>query len=1338
LNYYSIRSILLLLPGPLISGIAIYFALSEFSVPFRITISASILIPVLTLGLANYYRTYGNNEVDERSHNVVGENTQKNNPLSNIIFIGVYLILIIFSLLAVPNTKIFIHWEQVTPYQLMSLAAAIVLCIFAPGYALISTIDRRCELSRLSRFLIAYLLSILVTGLSGYIVSSIGIAISHANIFFCFVNLLILAQFVFIKILDRDFSRSSFYFPNFTYVYDLMKQNISKILVFGSLAGLVVVSTYVLYNGTIVGDQWFHYGRTFMFLSGAFKDIAASEIDIVYPVFFNAYLATFFTLSSMPSVNSYASINFMNMIPVFAFYYFFSKWIPCHRKTVLLASSLFMLSSGFGWIYALNLAGTHNDNLVSTSLEIFKTSWIKTFDIFTPNTFVDVAHPETTTNLIIIALPAGFVLLGLIKECITNKLTYTILIATICILGLLTHEEFVFFIIVASITPLIFRLNQNKPIYIYSGILLGIALVIFIAVSLPGAKYYYMTARDPFPLGLIPLSFLFVTSVWLLYASRIISKLQIAIRHSWKISRKIVRGNTRYIFAVAIMSTVSYFYILSFLVWDMQLPIVDVRTFVNASNVAVVPWHFYPLRFGITGLLAFGFIISYIFKKYEREVLILGVIAIVAFLTGPYYNENRFNKYIMAGMAGFASLMLYQIISSIRQKSTSLKNVVISGLLIGFVITSGSLSVLMYAGYSALTVDNPDPKNEEMLNRRVFPSDSDMHLMDFLRHNLKIYKDNVAIPERELFTDQGYLSQKIHAFAGQLQTKLFQTPLILQEPTLNGFYKLLKYTNTRFIVLPRHYINSSSSMSDVLKFALNNFPKSYEDANYVVLAVPLVSPPSAQAGIALISPRSPDYYYYYSLSALALSKASYDIYEQGDFSAALSKKMIILTSDPSPAELFVSNYRYLEYVKNGGTILIMNKDFKGAFSNLLCIKPDKEKHFDGIAGVNGQHLTVFGETTDFRPSCSDYVVKAFYVNNGQEVAPFVIETAYGRGKIIFVNPYGYFTTMSEHPTQFFSTLGNVTGFIGIKTNHIVNISAPNVSPFPYFFGGLNVTGPVSIEDSSVLFPSSCMLDVCYNFYAGSISLEKQDQGRLVYNSSSLQNKDYFSSSYVKNLKLYGAYNMLVNSTNLLYSPSLPVGSAYIPLDLSAGSDMTIKLFNGSRAEFVVGADDKPVQFVGGGEIKFKNIKSTSLSGVNLDPSVPVLLRAPEITIYRNATFLGSVRSNDPDNPGKFTPPWNDYFPRLLQVRGETILKLDHVAISNGKYTDGEYITYFKWIKIDSHSNRPQAAPVVEPFKVPWKEFFSLELNTKVIISILIAGAVSVYIGLSSPKKANKN
>ncbi len=1329
-----------MLPGPLISGIAIYFALSELFVPFRITISASILVPVLILGLANYYRTYGNNEVNEQSHNIVGENTRKNNPLSNIIFIGVYLISIIFSLLAVPNTKIFIHWEQVTPYQLMSLAAAIVLSTFAPGHALISTIDRKCELGRLSRLLIAYLLSILLTGLFGYIISSIGIAISHANILLCIVNLLILAQFVSVKILDRDFSRS-FYFANSTYVYHLMKQNISRILVFGSLSGLVVVSTYVLYNGTIVGDQWFHYGRTFMLLSGAFRDIAVSGIDVVYPVFLSAYLATFFTLSSMPSVNSYVSINFMNMIPVFAFYYFFSKWIPCHRKTALLASSLFMLSSGFGWIYALNLAVTHNDSLVPTSLEIFKTSWIKTFDIFTPNTFIDVAHPETTTNLIIFALPAGFVLLGLIKESITNKLKYTILIATSCVLGLLAHEEFVLFIIVASIAPLIFRLNQNKPIYIFTGLLLGVSLVIFIVLSLPGAKTYYMTTRDPLPLGVIPLSFLFVASVWLIYASqiiskRIISKLQITRRHSWKILSKIVKGNTRFIFAVAIICTVSYFYILSFLIWNMQLPIVDVRTFVNTSNVAVVPWYFYPLRFGTTGLFALSFIISYLFKKYEREVLIFGVIAIIAFLTGPYYNEFRFNRYIMAGMAGFASLMLYQIISSIRQKSTSLKNVVISGLLIGVVITSASLSVLMYAGYSALTVDNPDPKNEEILNRRVFPSDSDMHLMDFLRQNLKINKDNVAIPETEIFLDQGFLGQKIHGFAGQLETKLFQAPLILQERTLNSFYMLLDYTNTHFIILPRQYISNSSSMSDVLKFALNNFPKSYEDANYVVLAVPPVSPPppSAQAGIALISPRSPDYYYYYSLSALALSKASYDIYAQDDFSA-LSKKMIILTSDPSPAELFVSNYRYLEYVKNGGTILIMNKDFKGAFSNLLCIKPDKEKHFDGITGLNGQHLTVFGETTDFRPSCSDYVVKAFYVNNGQKVAPFVIETAYGRGKIIFVNPYGYFTTMSEHPAQFFSTLGNVTGFIGLKTNHIVNISAPNVAnvaPIPYFFGGLNVTGPVSIKDSSVLFPSTCISDLCYNFYAGSISLEKQDQGRFVYNSSSLQNKDYFSSSYVKNLKLYGAYNVLVNSTNLLYSPSLPVGANYIPLDLPAGSDMTIKLFNGSRAEFVVGVDDKPVQFVGG-EIKFKNIKSTSLSEVNPDPSVPVLLKAPEITIYRNATFLGSVRSNDPDNPGKFTPPWVDFYPRLLQVRGETILKLDHVVISNGKYTDGEYVTYFKWIKIDTHSNRPQGLPVGEPPKVLWPD-----LNTKLIVTILIAGAVSVYIGLTSTKKANKN
>ena len=87
-------------------------------------------------------------------------------------------------------------------------------------------------------------------------------------------------------------------------------------------------------------------------------------------------------------------------------------------KQASLASTLFMLGSGFGWAYLLNLTA---DNPVvagspTSALEAFTTAGAKTFDIFVPNTFIDVAHPDITTGLIIIALPAGFVLLGLIKK----------------------------------------------------------------------------------------------------------------------------------------------------------------------------------------------------------------------------------------------------------------------------------------------------------------------------------------------------------------------------------------------------------------------------------------------------------------------------------------------------------------------------------------------------------------------------------------------------------------------------------------------------------------------------------------------------------------------------------------------------------------------------------------------------------------------------------------------------------------------------------------------------------------------------------------------------------
>ena len=95
----------------------------------------------------------------------------------------------------------------------------------------------------------------------------------------------------------------------------LLNQYRVDILVFASLFAFIILSTYYLYNGTIIGDQWFHHGRSLLFMAGAFTSVS----DTLYPFFFHSVLATYFSVSGVPSVNAYVFINFLNIMPVLAF-----------------------------------------------------------------------------------------------------------------------------------------------------------------------------------------------------------------------------------------------------------------------------------------------------------------------------------------------------------------------------------------------------------------------------------------------------------------------------------------------------------------------------------------------------------------------------------------------------------------------------------------------------------------------------------------------------------------------------------------------------------------------------------------------------------------------------------------------------------------------------------------------------------------------------------------------------------------------------------------------------------------------------------------------------------
>ena len=445
----------------MIAGFAVYLILSYLFVPYSIAIPLAIVISTIIFGLTKYYTATRHNVNDKSSkvitsndieleqnfqHREIGKIFENDNYIipvfSTLFFVVVYsaCLLIVathFFFSSSPNEEIFIPWERFTIIDIIELGASIALCFFLPGYALLSVIPSGPHHnSGLLKILLAYILSILITGLTGYAIASLGFGLSDAPGLF-FVEYLVILTFPIIK-LSLTYSlrknKTRYFFTDlflqkhaFVLVWKLirnfLREKNPEFIVFGSLFALTVLSTYYLYSGAIIGDQWYHHGRMLAFMSGEIRDIStAGADDKAFSPFPSAMIASFVSISGIPSVNAFASISFLNIIPVFAFYYFFKSCVPNRvKKAALLGCTLFMLSSGFGWVFALQQAIADPPESQLSALQMLSQASIKSLDIILPTSFLSAAHPDFSTPLIIMALPAGFTLLGVIAEKKTNK-----------------------------------------------------------------------------------------------------------------------------------------------------------------------------------------------------------------------------------------------------------------------------------------------------------------------------------------------------------------------------------------------------------------------------------------------------------------------------------------------------------------------------------------------------------------------------------------------------------------------------------------------------------------------------------------------------------------------------------------------------------------------------------------------------------------------------------------------------------------------------------------------------------------------------------------------------
>ena len=486
----------------------------------------------------------------------------------------------------------------------------------------------------------------------------------------------------------------------------------------------------------------------------------------------------------------------------------------------------------------------------------------------------------------------------------------------------------------------------------------------------------------------------------------------------------------------------------------------------------------YPIKLGICFILSIAFLLSYVFKRFEKRIFVFGIISVIALLMGSYYDEHRFSKYIMMGLVGFAALLIFDVMTAISGREMRFRQIYLS-ILIGVVIMSASLSVLLFAAYAASAIENRYTPYLVVLPKRLFLNSSEMDAFRFIysdSDNERPYYNIATSPEGYDF-HRGFIG-KIQAFTGVPREKLYEGRSILESSSIQILYDKLEKTNTRYIVIPKlnntdgevNSINGNTgrmeSMKDPGRFVLQSFPTAFENDNILVLSVPPLSGTSPPADNVLVYPdaeqksdacmecylKQVSYDHYYPFSMLALSGIRYDAVREEDMSGYTPNNSIILTRDPPVMEEDKNQINsYLRFAEGGGTVIVTNTDpnYTGTFSKLFSIDPIKKVRFDSIDSLGKHSLNISGIATDVRSNLSEVKTRSFYLHNGVPVAPFAMEKAYGNnskssdenaGKIFYVNIAGYYDTITKHPNKYFQTLSAIMKLINgddyLRTNSV--------------------------------------------------------------------------------------------------------------------------------------------------------------------------------------------------------------------------------------------------------------------------------------------------------------
>lgn len=811
------------------------------------------------------------------------------------------------------------------------------------------------------------------------------------------------------------------------------------------------------------------YALSFYFLYPEFALLANSDIvrhhahSIVLwrtPEFYSVYqyflahlsMAAFIGLSVAPLATIQTVLVLLNFMMPLGFYIMSKSYTESIDERLPAVSTIFYSTfSGFAWIYLLKLKlNEAQESTLNLLEEVNEASYYGISELIQP--FLWYTPLSVSFMLLMIQLT-------LLKKPNIREKDFIVIFSLFTIANFMVHVAGS--VILSLFLSFYALFSKDKALRIDDALKASIMGFTFL-------DFFYATLEYVFnkTSGLPLLTILLICTTILIF-TYIYRKLIFQAKLNKVLSKLAIRS-----LVVMVLYLATFIYILGLIVWIVGVPF---RAWMVAG-IWLVPWFIYPVFFGVMGLLTLTSL-YHLWQDPEKRKLLMPLMALIMFslifgkmltfininLFYTGYWEIRLKSYIYLASAVIAPIILVRFFEWIKYRN-NIKRTLIATVVVSLVVVYGLQSTFVTLEYWNIIVSN-----DKIVMK--LSSQEEINAINFLTNILKKDKYAYIITLSEYSYHISVFSTPIHRLTGEYK----QTYLYAKNPEMTLlFMKSHNLSHAYLYMHKRDYgILNRHSESWLAKHLISMLPIVYRNDEVTIYNVSSVSFPLSNSKTALVIPFDENEElierWLYANDILSLGEYNYTTIFDLD-PKAFSYTTLILPFDPlqeSGATRLRNIEDYLEYVKNGGRLIIINANGYGYFAGRTLKHSNVTIKASTISGSKNIELPLEIYVPKLSPKKGDVRIVGYYESQ-QDSSVYAFREELGSGEILYINLYPIVNVLesAQDKSVFYNILGELLQLTGVQLERFTYIPPPLIATFKE----VEMSGNIIAYASSLFFP----------------------------------------------------------------------------------------------------------------------------------------------------------------------------------------------------------------------------------------------------------------------------